>query len=354
MLEDNDCEIFSGYIYIIFNEMYLFYGENYKKIGKTKCIDNRMCGYTTSYIKPLEILYSSELCKNCTLAEKVIFQKLKDYRVVNNREFFNVELKIAVNIIKSVISDINNDIIVEYIIDKKILCSIINVKDITEKEYHNYNNLKNIISYEYERIIEKHMLKILYGVDKLNEEIIKISKSQIENFIMLIDVENINNNDKNLKEKYIAVMDLLNNIGYEHIYSKKIIEKKELENNLKNIIKKSIIFNDDECLFERITNNKKFLGYVNTVLFNYSIKISSFSHRLRKINKNEKNELTEENIKEHNEKCEKLIISYKIERLMGIDEIIDNKIIKGFKLKDSNNIRNYEKTDIYSNLIIEI
>ena len=39
---------------------------------------------------------------------------------------------------------------------------------------------------------------------------------------------------------------------------------------------------------------------------------------------------------------------------MGIDEIIDNKIIKGFKLKDSNNIRNYEKTDIYSNLIIEI
>ena len=101
---------------------------------------------------------------------------------------------------------------------------------------------------------------------------------------------------------------------------------------------------------EEITNNKKFLGYVNSLLFNYCLKISSFDYRIKKLKKKDKIGLTEEQIKEHNDKsC--LTVAYKLERLMNIDEIIEYKIRKGFILEDTNKIRKYEKTEIYKDLI---
>ena len=44
-------------------------------------------------------------------------------------------------------------------------------------------------------------------------------------------------------------------------------------------------------------------------------------------------------IKEHKVKQEKLITAYYIERLLNIDEIVDYRIRKGLKIKDTNEIK---------------
>ena len=243
---------------------------------------------------------------------------------------------------------------------------ILQTEDIDDIEYGKYlDNQKKSIATEQEKYkIERHSLKKLYGVDKLDYGILRIDRSQVNNFINLIDIGNMTeNNDNHYKErkkKIEMILDLLNNIGYENIYSEKIILKSELENNLKNIIGNSIIFKDElnrKILFnekknksEDIKNNKQFLGYVNILLFNYCIKIISFRYRINKLTKKDKISLTKEQIKEHNANSG-LTTAYKIERLMNIDEIIDYKIRKGFILKDIQKIRKYGKTEFYKDLI---
>ena len=243
---------------------------------------------------------------------------------------------------------------------------ILKIGDINDIEYEKYleKQKKSIATEEEKYKVKKHSLKLLYGVDILNEEILKVDKSQIKNFIILIDINNIkertDNQSKESKKKIELILNLLNNIGFENIYTKKIIIKYELENNLKNIIENSFIFKDEitrKILFneskhkmEEITNNKQFLGYVNSLLFNYCLKISSFDYRIKKLKKKDKIGLTEKEIKAHNDKSG-LSMAYKLERLMNIDEIIDYKIRKGFILEDTNKIRKYDKTEIYKDLI---
>lgn len=84
----------SGYIYCIHNEMYNYYGPNIFKLGCTENLEKRIANYTTSYIEqPCYKITSKILCDN-TIAEKLLFNKLKIYRIKNRREFFNCDLEI--------------------------------------------------------------------------------------------------------------------------------------------------------------------------------------------------------------------------------------------------------------------
>lgn len=241
---------------------------------------------------------------------------------------------------------------------------ILKIGDIDDIEYNKFleNQKKSKATEEEKYKIKKHSLKLLYGVDMLNEEILNVDRSHVNNFINLIDIKNIpestDNQSKENKKKIEIILNLLNNIGFENIYTKKIIIKYELENNLKNIIKNSLIFKDEitrKILFneskhkmEEIKDIRQFLNYVNSLLFNYCIKINSFRYRVKKLKKKDKIGLTEEQIKEHKNG---LTMAYEIERLMNIYEIVDYKIRKGFILEDTNKIRNYEKTEKYKDLI---
>ena len=100
-----------GFIYILYNKMYQACGEYIFKIGKTKDITRRLNDYTTCYLYPSEIRYLSPIVKNYSLAESVIFNKLKDYRQRNNREFFELRnIEATISLIENVIEDINNDV----------------------------------------------------------------------------------------------------------------------------------------------------------------------------------------------------------------------------------------------------
>ena len=102
-----------GYIYIMFNDVFNYYGNNVFKIGKTTDIQQRVNAYVTSYIQPCEVKYVSETCINYSLAEAIIFQKIDKYRVVKNREFFKVDKQEAIEIIEDTIKKINDRTIIE-------------------------------------------------------------------------------------------------------------------------------------------------------------------------------------------------------------------------------------------------
>ncbi len=74
-----------GYIYIMYDEMFNYYGDDVYKIGKAKDIGKRMNGYITSYIKPVEVKYASITCSDCGLVEFFTFKKLIQYRTTRNR-----------------------------------------------------------------------------------------------------------------------------------------------------------------------------------------------------------------------------------------------------------------------------
>ena len=84
----------SGYIYCISNEIYNFYGSNVYKFGNSSEPDKRLLQYTTSYVKPCTIVKLSNIFFDKNLAETLLFYYLKDYRLVDNREFFKCEKEI--------------------------------------------------------------------------------------------------------------------------------------------------------------------------------------------------------------------------------------------------------------------
>jgi len=97
-----------GFIYVIYNDMFGFYGNNVYKVGKTQDLTTRTRQYKTYYLKPSELRYGSQLCINSQLAERLVFMKLQDYRIKPNREFFNVELSKAIEIIDEIVEYVNS------------------------------------------------------------------------------------------------------------------------------------------------------------------------------------------------------------------------------------------------------
>ena len=105
-MDDNKSD--EGYIYILSNEMYGFYGEDVYKIGKTNDIAKRLNAFTTCCVKSVDLKFLSERCVNYHIAERLIFMALRDYGVVENREFFKHNLLGIINIIEEIVSCLNN------------------------------------------------------------------------------------------------------------------------------------------------------------------------------------------------------------------------------------------------------
>ena len=161
----------SGYIYILYNEVYTYYGENVFKIGKSNNIEQRLTGYTTSYIKPCEIKYLSTKCINYSLAESVIFELLSKNRIVCNREFFKIDKTEAVNIIDDIIYKINNGI---PIISKK------QKNDKTEKEPIKITKLEII-----KQIETEYNINVYEPITNNNEEDTEFNDNLFKSIVKL-------------------------------------------------------------------------------------------------------------------------------------------------------------------------
>lgn len=91
-----------GKLYVMYNPLFEFYGENVYKIGKSKNIEKRLMTYCTSYIDPPEFKYVSELVSDCGIAERLVFSELDQFRIRKNREFFKCDLGVIISSIKGV------------------------------------------------------------------------------------------------------------------------------------------------------------------------------------------------------------------------------------------------------------
>ena len=182
--------------------------------------------------------------------------------------------------------------------------------------------------------LEKYYYKQLLGVDILNDEIIKLfcNNCKIRNFINLIDILNYKQDRDDMKfinkQKIDIVHSIIYDFGFKNVFDTKIITPDEFNERAEIIKNNNQLFknNNLKVLFNKlkITNkfetNKAFLGIINSVLENYSIKIQYIQKKIKG----------------------KLCPFYKLEILDNVDEIIQYKVNKGFKLVDTNNIFKFD------------
>lgn len=91
-----------GYLYILHNECYKYYGKEFFKLGRTKDPKQRMNGYRTPFVDKSKFLYiSTTNFEDSIAAEHILFSILKSYRIHPKREFFNCSLQLAIDTIQT-------------------------------------------------------------------------------------------------------------------------------------------------------------------------------------------------------------------------------------------------------------
>jgi len=105
-----DSYIDKGFIYILTHPSY----NNNIKISRSNNLSHHLQTHCCSHIENPQMIFTIESV-NYKLAERLIHQKLKQYRLKceSSREFFNIKLNKAINIIKEVINNVNNPIIID-------------------------------------------------------------------------------------------------------------------------------------------------------------------------------------------------------------------------------------------------
>lgn len=92
-----------GYLYCMYNPLFIYEGQKYFKCGYACDVYKRMNGYTTSYLEPCEIIHVSEILFNKRLAESILFIKLNEFRIKSNREFFQCDKELIISEINSIV-----------------------------------------------------------------------------------------------------------------------------------------------------------------------------------------------------------------------------------------------------------
>ena len=245
---------------------------------------------------------------------------------------------------------------------KTINTSIINAKDISDEKYQDLlKKQKQSIATQRDKLeIKKHYYKRSLGLDKLDDDLLTKFKycNKINNFLYLIDETNKNHcikiKEDELRTKRQYILNIINKLGFSltDIYNDKNIKFDIFETNMNNVIEYllneyinnkrfNIILNESKHNIRKMKDKslKAHLGYINSFLASYSLKIAVAQEReMHLVNK---------------------INYYSLQLLDNIDELIEYKIkYRGFKMSNSDNIFKYPKDQdnyeyIYSEYIIE-
>lgn len=317
--------------------------DNIKLSSEAVCINGKMCRSLNNKLKPYDINY--------------IYNKLEE---INNNKYYFLSMFINLCFNKGhQVMFLNDKPTEKELINKKKKENndefnikitnaqlLLDTEDITNKRYNELleKQKKDDATEDEKYKIKKHTLKLALGVDKLDETIIKkFNVNSIKNYIGLIDENNIKDNDDNqtleLKDKSRLLNQLIKDLGFTNIFDNKKIDKNLFIKNMNKVLNSNEVFTDiknTQIRFElnkskAINSTKKFLGFINSLLKNYHIKISRIQIR-------EKWDSDKES-------------AYIIEHLDYINEFLEYRIIKGLKLIDRNNIREKSTTEIYKSYV---
>jgi len=96
-----------GCVYVMYNEMFTYYGECYK-IGCSNNVALRLQGYTTNFVNPCVIVCTSKQSPHYREMEKKVHSILHEHRLHGRREFFkcNIDtIKAAIQIVDQMTLD---------------------------------------------------------------------------------------------------------------------------------------------------------------------------------------------------------------------------------------------------------
>ena len=279
-------EIKSGYIYCIYNPIFKYYSENTYKLCQTANLVNRINAYITCYIEKSEYKITSIELLDKNLADKLLFDELKNYRISSNREFFSCDFEIIKNAFNKI-----EKFFEEYNTLEKILKYYLNE---TNKEIDNKNIIDDIILIE-TKIDKEYIIKNLTANDKLflntNELLNKHINLQCYYNDKIYTTKTIKLKINLCKE----LMKILNINSFEDLnkdiskYFSTIVDNKWLTDNLISIIK---TFKLSEIKYNTNEYYKLYQMYISimTILFdknlllNFRVKINYKNYLYYNIN----------------------------------------------------------------------
>lgn len=307
-------------------------------------INGKMCKSTK--INPYDTNYIYNKMESLNNGNYYFLSTLKNM-CLNKGHTFKIEPKDAFRVLMKMMINKNvedEEGIKETKYNKKE--EIISVDDIDKNEYEEIlkKQNKDKASQEEKFKVEKYIYKKTLGVDILDKKLLdKFNLNSIKNFISLIDVENIKNNQDNqtleIKDKAKSIIKVINDLGFNNIFDTKEILKPEFEKKMNEVLKSNTIYTNISNTQVRFNLNKRkvvysikgFLGFTNSILEQYSVKISYDRKRV----KGEKEKVP----------------YYHLEILDDINELLEYRIRRGFKLIDEKNIRPKSTTESYKHLV---
>jgi len=227
---------------------------------------------------------------------------------------------------------------------KLIHAKILNSRDLVRNQYQDecqellQKQRRSCLTEQEHFQILKHFIKLRSGLDILTIEIIQKFRYAdiVANFACLIDLKNETTKDELMRSERITkhatyISLILSRLGFQGIHDDKMILRDEFTSNMSSTIM---------YLFDAFKNNKNFnmlmnesrhkikdmleadfkaqLYYINSLLRNYSIKISVVQKSKKGLSKK--------------------VNYYKLSFLHNIDELLEYRINKGYKFKDRNNL----------------
>jgi hypothetical protein len=210
IINEKDNNEYYGYIYVLYNPIFNFYGECYK-VGCTNNIESRIKSYSTSYPEPCELKYTSVKLKYYYIVESMIHKELKEYRMNSRREFF----KCSLEVIKEAINKIQNK---PDVVEKKALEDI-RIKKEKEIELKN----KPVKTFLKKNIILEQKNKEKEIVLKYNSSIKNTNIEYLINEIngIILNTEDTKSIEYNCYNKIYYCLEFVKKCGFSSIDDEK-------------------------------------------------------------------------------------------------------------------------------------
>jgi hypothetical protein len=304
-------------------------------------IDGKMC--KTSRLNPYDTNYIYNRMEQLNASSYYFLSYLEMMCINKGHEFKILDDKLEKGEKKPEAIDADNKV--------SKIDILLNTEDINLNEYEEFlqKQQKDNATEEEKQKISRYFYKKAVGIDILEDNqdskefCQKFNVNSINNFISLINADNIkeseDNQTKEYKDKAELINKLINDMGFDNMFDNKQILKDDFVPKMENILKTNPLFTNQlntQIRFnlnktKKIESVKGFLGFVNSLFDSYNIALSYDRKRVK------------------GEKEKKAC--YHLEILNDINELLEYKIRRGFKLHDEKNIRPKSTTETYKSFI---
>ena len=245
-----------GYLYCLHNQVFNYYGADSYKVGCTQNLELRIKGYITCYAHP-SIYMKTINIPYYELAECMLFDKLANYQITDNREFFRAKFDIIGKAFDELAHEIETEKISDLYTKYKVKYGPVQFLIKMCLKFIKYNRK---LFAGFELVTEDLVLKKYYVGSKLLYDIPAnefMTSENLNNLACVLNYEKLQNRIKNDNNKVHYFIKLTNVLGIES----------------------NIMFNYDRDSLrypEKVTDKKVF-SVVPKIMLLYNIRTDKYS-----------------------------------------------------------------------------